>query len=332
MNRAAHRPTGSDGYRHEALIYGSDDELLEVAVPFLQAGTEAGQPTVLRLNPRQEALILDALDDRNGITTLPRVDPRSPVAALRSTHALVSELTAGGVRPLRMLGEIPHEPWPWWVRYEAAVNVVLGPLPAWGLCPYDTRATPPDVIADVERTHPLYATGDLRGAPNPRFEDPLAFLNRRDARPDALESSAPHAELTNPTPVAAGNLAGALAHTTALDADDTEGLRLAVTAVTANALKHGRPPIRVRVWVDVGGVVATVTDAGSGPRDPLSGILHDGTSPDESSSLYHVRDAVSDVAQFTSRDGFTVRLVQRPCSPPEGPARRSAGARNVPQA
>ena len=40
-------PPGGLGFRHEAALYGSDKELLAVAVPFLADGLAAGDPTIL---------------------------------------------------------------------------------------------------------------------------------------------------------------------------------------------------------------------------------------------------------------------------------------------
>jgi len=38
---------GHTGYYHEAVCYGSDDDLLAVTLPFLLGGVAAGEPTVV---------------------------------------------------------------------------------------------------------------------------------------------------------------------------------------------------------------------------------------------------------------------------------------------
>jgi hypothetical protein len=298
-----------DGFRHEALIYGSDEELLDVAVPFLGGGLEAGEPTLLRLPSRQQALVLDALDGAEGVTVLSQLGPLSPLSALRTTHTVIRRLAAEGCPRIRMLGDVPHQPWRGWVRYEAAVNRVLAPFPAWGLCPYDTRRTPANVIEDVERTHPIRSTRDLRGTHNAAFQDPLAVLEREAQRPDPAEHRRPEIELTDPSPATAGTAVGVLADAINLGPDAGDTLRLAVTAVVANARTHGRRPVVVRAWTGTHRVVATVSDAGPGPADLLHGVLATGEA-DDSSTLYHVREAVSEVSMFRAPAGFTVRLVQ----------------------
>ena len=41
---------------------------------------------------------------------------------------------------------------------------------------------------------------------------------------------------------------------------------MAVHEVVANGLRHGEPPVTVRVWFARGRVVCTVTDRGAGVR------------------------------------------------------------------
>lgn len=298
--------------RHEALIHGSDAELLDVAVPFLDGGAAAGEATLLALPRREEALVLRALADPDAVTLMNAVRLATPLAALRERHALTARLSAGGTRRVRMLGTSPREPWPAWARYEAAVNQVLGPLPLWALCPYDARTVAEHVIADVERTHPVRATADLRGAPVAAFEEPLGRLEQDARRLDPLQRATPDAELENPSPPTAGRVVGVLADATGLGFAERDAIRLAAAAIVANAADHGRPPVVVRVWAGPEGVVVTVSDAGPGPADLLAGVLPSASSPDDEGTLFQVREAVGEVALFRDAGGrFTVRLVQR---------------------
>jgi hypothetical protein len=297
------------GFGHEALVYGCDEELLETVVPFLMAGIEARAPTLVRLPPREEAIVLDALGGGDGITLLRAVQPESLLRALRDTHAVVSELASAG--SVRMLGAIPHDPWATWSRYEAAINVLYGPLPAHGVCPYDTRAVSSAVIDDVERTHPLLSSPTLQRTCYPRFEAPIAFLRRVESRPDPLEGGPPQVELVDPPPRVAGNTVAALADRTQLGIDDVDTIRLAVMAVVKNAWQHGRAPVLVRAWSAPDVVVAMVTDHGDGPADPLTGILPEGASIEDQRSLFHVREAITDLAMFDNGAGCSVRLVAR---------------------
>lgn len=301
----------SDSRRHEAWLYGSDDELLEVAIPFLRGGLDAGHPTLMCLPSDAQALVLHALgDDAARITTLDEPDAASPTALLRSRHAAIGALAASG--PVRMLGVVPRDPWAGCVWCEAAINAVLDGLDVWIVCPFDTRAMTAEQIADVEHTHPGRATRDLEGLAGATYVGAHAFVEQSDRLPDALEHGTPDLELVDPTRRDAAAQIDALGATTLMDRTDRDGLRLSVAALVANARAHGRAPIVVRAWAAPDRVVATVTDAGAGTEDVLRGVLADGPTDDDSSALFHVREATSALAMFRGAEGgFTVRLTQR---------------------
>jgi len=306
------QPRTRGGYRHEALTYGSEDELLATAVPFLRDGVAAGEPVLLRLEAPLRDAILDALgDDAGGVTVVPHAVPLTPLATLRTMHERLERLTAAAGARARLLGDVPHEPWPAWARYEAASNVLFDPLPVWAVCPYDVRETPAAVLADVERTHPALATTDLGGLRSPHFQDPLTFLEDHARRPERLPAAPPDTELVDPSPRWAGEIVAILAEDTLLEAPERDGLRLGTAAVVANAHEHGRPPVLVRVWTEPEQVTVTVADAGLGTDDLLRGVLPDGPSAEDCHSLFQVREAVDDVWLFWGPDGFTVRLAQR---------------------
>ena len=309
-------PTRHAGFRHLGVIYGADEELLAVALPFLRDGAAAGEPTLLAGNERQQRIVADELGDLPGITVLDQDPSDDALRSLRDSYALHTGLVRAGAAQIRVLGgPLPNGPWRDRPRYEAAINHFFSALPVWAICPYDTRDTPDDVLADVERTHP-YLT-DPRGhtSPSPSFEDPAAFLNQRArATADPLQDSTPDVELVDPSSAKAGHVVMVLAQATRLDHDSIEALRLSVGELVRNALVHGRRPVRVRVWTAADRVVVTVRDAGAGPADAFVGLLPRDPhgDPDDASTLHVIHQAVSEVSMFTTADGFTVRLVQRP--------------------
>ena len=91
---------------------------------------------------------------------------------------------------------------------EAAVNEAYAEFPIWGMCPYDTRITPPAVLADVAATHPHLADAhgghrrndDHRdataGATHPSRVEPLTARapSDRPHRPDTTRGQA-HADI-----------------------------------------------------------------------------------------------------------------------------------------
>jgi len=57
-----------------------------------------------------------------------------------------------------------------------------------------------------------------------------------------------------------------------LSDQDIDRLIFAVHEAVINALRHGRPPTVLRLWARPGRVTVTVTDAGPGPADSLTGL------------------------------------------------------------
>jgi anti-sigma regulatory factor (Ser/Thr protein kinase) len=50
-----------------------------------------------------------------------------------------------------------------------------------------------------------------------------------------------------------------------------EDFLLAVDEMTTNALRHGRPPVSLRLWANEERLVCTITDRGAGFEDPFIG-------------------------------------------------------------
>lgn len=308
-------PPRHAAFLHAGMIYSTDEELLAVALPFLRDGATAGDPTLLAGNERQQRTVRKELGAPPGITLPDQDHSADALRLLRDSYTLYSGLVRAGAAQIRVLGGLPNGPWGERVRYEAAINHFFSALPVWAICPYDTRDTPDEVLADVERSHSHLIGPNGHPSPSPRFEDPSALLNQRaTAQADPLQDLAPEVELVDPSPARASEAAMVLAETTGLDRDSIDALRLSVGELVGNAYMHGWRPVYVRVWSAADRVVATVHDAGAGPADPFVGLLpRDPLSePDDANLLHVIHQAVTEVSMFTAADGFTVRLVQRP--------------------
>lgn len=308
-------PTQHGRFYHAAAIYRADEELLAVALPFLRDGAAAGEPTLLAANEHEQRVVGDELGDLRGITLLDQDHSADALLLLRNSYALHTGLVRAGAAQIRVLGGLPNGPWRERVRYEAAMNHFFSALPVWAICPYDTRDTPDDVLADVERTHPHLTSPRGLTSPSPSFEDPAALLNQQASETaDPLQDFAPDVDLVDPSAARAGQVVMVLAQATRLDHDSIEALRLSVGQLVGNALVYGHRPVHVRVWSAADRVVVTVRDAGAGPADPFVGLLprDPHSDPDDANCLYVIHQAVTEVSMFTAADGFTVRLVQRP--------------------
>ncbi|HET6949344.1 MAG TPA: anti-sigma factor RsbA family regulatory protein [Acidimicrobiales bacterium] len=307
---------GHGRFVHEAAIYGSDDEFLAVVVPFVAAGIAAGEPTLLRVNRRQERMVLDMLPDESPLVLLAAEHGAytRPFAALRPYRDLFVDHMLAGASRVRVVGEVPHPGtggvWDGWARYEAVINHLYAPFAVWGLCPYDRRRTPRHVLADVERTHARFATPDGRHRVNAAYTDPLDFLSARAlAEVDPLEAAPPAVALRDPTSGDARQHVGGLAAAAGLGADTVHRLELAVSEAVTNAILHGRPPVDVRAWAAGSRVVVAVRDRGTGPGDPYAGYLPGISGGAGGYGMWIMNQAIARASFTTGPDGFTVRLV-----------------------
>lgn len=306
------------GHRHEALFYSSDDELLSAVVPFLEQGLEAAEPTLVVINDRAARLLRAAVGSPELIFVGSRDPVRDPASRIAHHRDAVAGHVAGGARGVRVVGEVPHtghgSPWEWWARYEAAINHAYAELPLWNLCPYDLRITPDPVVEDVARTHPWLTADDGSHASNPRFEDPRAFLKGRPApAADPVETASdPWCDLRDPTPAQARGAVRSCAALLPPSAFDLDDVVMCVNEAVTNAVLHGRPPTRMRLWPTARRLVVAVTDQGQGPADPFVGLLPARDHPAPGSAglgLWMAHRLCSHVTLDSAGGGFTLRMV-----------------------
>lgn len=298
------------GFYHQTALYGSDDDFLTIAVPFLEGGLRAGQPTVIACAEKNTTLLRDALGHDAAITYLPGADQYArPADAIANYRDLFGGLARAGATQIRTIGDVPHPgfgvPWDWWGRYENAVNQIYAEFPLWGLCPYDTRITPAEVLADVARTHEYIATASGEHLPNPDFGNgvPLSRLV-----PDVLEQDAPLVTLVDPTPAAVREAVNAVIMRTSLSEDDAHDVVYAASEIVTNGLSHGVAPVRFRLWADTSRVVVTVTDGGTGPVDPLAGLVPTTATRSAGLGLWILHRTCDYVSMGRDDEGFTVRV------------------------
>lgn len=308
---------GRAGHLHEAAVYRSDDELLSVLIPFLRQGLDAGDPVFVCLTPQRAELLRTAFADPDSVIFLDHCTGyRNPATAVKYFRELVDQHVRHGASKVRLAGELDEPgsatPWGPWARYEAAVNHLLDDLPLWSLCMYDGRTTPATVLDDVLRTHPWLALPGGRHVPSTAFTDPPAFLSAHVPAPGepGLRSKAPAVTLRATHPEQAREAAREAGRQAGLGETRLGELVLAVSESVTNALHHGRPPVWLRLWPEHRRVVATVTDAGEGPKDPYAGLTPLGPNrADGGLGLWIVHQVCDYVAMRRHEDGYTIVLV-----------------------
>jgi anti-sigma regulatory factor (Ser/Thr protein kinase) len=303
---------GQVGHFHEAGFYASDAEFAALIVPFVEEGLAAGEPVIIGYDERKAGLLGSWLSDPSAVEFVGDANLYvTPTRAIAAYRRLFEFHVTAGAGQIRVAGDVPHpgngRRFEGWDRYEWAVNSVWQDLPVWGLCLYDTTATPQPVLDVVERTHPRFVSPSGQRRASPRYQDVLAF-ECIPAPPDPLEATTPMVELTDRAVADVRHAItqigrGRLADTTLAD------LTLGTSEAAGNALLYGRRPVTVRIWAAQERVVVRVHDTGPGPADPLAGLV---PAPPGTSSpglgLWVIHQLDIDVALIHAGDGFTVRL------------------------
>ncbi|HEY6637638.1 MAG TPA: sensor histidine kinase [Solirubrobacterales bacterium] len=272
-------PVPGRGLAHRALIYGSDREFMDVALPFVESGLRSGQPTLVTVQDRHCKNLGDALGGTAaGLTLCPAEDWYETSARTRDKFARwVAEHAWIGGR-----GRLIAEP-PWalgheaqvrdWARHESVINIAFEGQPLTLICPYDARALPEEILRHARGTHPEIVDGDGVSV-SPSYEDPTDFCRRMDSAVEA-QRGAPALELSFGLEVLpeVRRTVRSFAQEAGMVDWRAEELVLAVNEIATNAVVHGRPPATARVWHADDEIVVEVADGGDGIHDALAGQL-----------------------------------------------------------
>jgi anti-sigma regulatory factor (Ser/Thr protein kinase) len=306
-------------YVHDALLYDDRAQLVDVAVPFLLEGLEAGDAAVIAAGAPTSTALRDALDGDPRVHILERGDvyrARTPTA-ITTFRRVADERSAGGARRVRVIGEVDfgstERDWLEWMRYESVINKALADWPLWGLCVFDTQTLPDPVLDSALRTHTTVVTPAGR-SPNPSFVPPAEYLTRLPVPVEPLEASPPRlwardvADYIGLRHAVAAELA-----TVDAPRDLIEDYLLAVDEMTSNAVRHGKPPVSLRLWVGDDRIVCSIDDRGDGLTDPFAGYgpAHGEDLSRGGMGLWLARQLCDHVDLSTSDEGARVRLTVR---------------------
>jgi anti-sigma regulatory factor (Ser/Thr protein kinase) len=314
--RAEQYPATPRVYQHDLALYDSPDELVAVAAPFLRAGLAAGEAAVIATADASARLLVDALGDDEGVVVLQRhgvYRARTP-SAITAFRQLAQERIGAGYPRLRVVGETDFGPasrdWLEWQRYEAVINDALNVHPLWGLCVYDTGRLPDQVVEAGLQTHPHLVTAQGRH-PNPDYQEPADFLRSLPVPVEPLEATEPLLQVDDVSDfIGLRHAVGA--RLAALDGspDLVEDLHLAIDEMASNAVRHGGPPVQLRLWASGDRVVCRISDRGPGMDDPFAGYgpAHGADLSQGGMGLWLARQLCDHVDVIDDGAGLTVRL------------------------
>ena len=310
ISREAH-----EGFVHEAVFYQSPQEIVDATAPLLRDALSRGEEVALVCSDENDRAILEALGHDERIVVLPRPQIyQKALSAVAYFRDLVHERVAAGDPRICILGEVDFgtdgRALDEWRRYEALLNHALSPFPLWSLCAYDARNLSDSVLATAELTHPYVRRNGVQ-APNPVHVDPAELMRLSDAEGTLVPELEP--AMTIPDVLSLSELHGALTAILAaegMNKEQVEDVVLAVHEVAINGVRHGEPPVTLRVWLAPGRVVCTVTDRGSGFDDPFAGYVRGGGEelPEGRFGLWLTRPLCDEVVTSRTPEGFTTRL------------------------
>ncbi len=264
------------GFWHEALFYDGDDEFVEHAAAFIDDGMRADEPVlVVAVRPKMEQLRARIGADAQGVAYADMDDVgHNPACIIPAWRRFLAD--HGGNGPVRGIGEPIHAGRSGDELVECHVHdALLNPAfddvtrDFWLLCPYDTSALAPDVIATARNTHPYVA--NAHGAcVNGAFDehtcsDAVLELPLSRVPANAMSHAFAGEDLSD-----VRRAAGAFAERAGLARERVGDFVLGVHEVAANSVCHGPGHGVLSLWAQPDRLMAQIDDAG-GFVDPLVG-------------------------------------------------------------
>jgi anti-sigma regulatory factor (Ser/Thr protein kinase) len=304
------------GFRHDAVLYDSVDELADIAAPFLLEGLAAGDGAVIAASPKATAALREAVGNHPLVLVLERhalYRARTPTA-IKTFRGLAEQARPG--RRVRVVGEVDFgttdADWVEWQRYEAVINAAFASSPLWGVCAFSPDLPEP-LLTTARHTHPQLLSGAGR-VPNAEYVDPAAYLAGLPVPDEPLERTPPSLALDDVTDFI-GLRHAIRTHLAAVAGpeDLLEDFQLAVDEMASNAVRHGSRPVSLRLWTAPGTLVCSIGDAGAGPSDPFAGYgpAHGEDLSAGGMGLWLARQLCDHVALRRDERGSSVRLTTR---------------------
>ena len=302
---------GSAGLSHEALVYTSDQEFVDGALPVLCQGLDRGEPVLAAVSPARAKLLQDVLGDQG----------RGVRYADSEVWCLIPGWTLGSLnRYLRRdrsgarLWVLAEPLWEAggrlraaeWGRMESVLNVAFAGAAASLVCAYDASALDPATVAAAHATHPaLTSGGHSRTSPGyvPPAEYAAASAPPIPSPPEGAESLAFDVEALG----AVRRWAQSWADREHLGEDTARDLLIAVHEIVSNAVEHGGGSGTVRFWAGPESLFCEV----SSPRrltQPFPGYLPPGLGQARGRGLWMARQICTQVDVRSGARGVDVRL------------------------
>jgi anti-sigma regulatory factor (Ser/Thr protein kinase) len=309
---AAEPPVTAGAFRHVGFFYRTAAEYADTMAGFLAGGLAAGEPAFAALPPDKVSLIAAALGadaarvefadmteiGRNPAWIIPRVEAFAGQHAGRRVRYVGEPISAA-----RSPAELREA-----TKHEALISLAFAGADAEILCPYDTAAVGPAVLADARRTHPLLLS-DGRSGTSPEYAVPLhlpSSCSRPLPAPPYIAMS--YTYRTDLSRVRA--LVLKHAKEAGLPDARANDLVLAVSEAAANTLRHTRSSGTLTIWNRVDEIICEIHDEGV-ITDPLAGRRRPPPDALGGHGLWLVHQVCDLVELRSDSTGTTIRMHMR---------------------
>lgn len=263
----------SGGFVHPAVFYASDEEYLELLVPFVLDGLERGRPVAAAVPGDRLRLLRHGLGQAAGEVLLidMEVEGRNPGRIIPGVLRRFADRHPG--QHVHIIGEPvwagrTEVEYPACAQHEALINLAFADRDATIACPYDTTALDDRVLADALASHP--SVWETTGRHDSDHYAPDAVISRYNQPLDTAADAATLRVTTTAGIRRARHFATEWAHRLGLPAERTADLALITTELVVNSLRHTSGSCLLGIWRDGTHLVCAVQDEGR-LDDPLAG-------------------------------------------------------------
>ena len=303
-------------FRHEALFYASEEELLAGTGAFVRDGLESDEPVLVMLSsPKIEALRseLGAAAERVQFTDIATIGG-NPARIIPALRAFLAE-HSGRCRGLRaicelVLSKLSAVELVECQRHESLINAALADSPGFRLlCLYDTGALDEDVLDEARRSHPFLTSNGTQGESTDyrALDEASAWFAEPLPQPPTQRESWVFQAVTL---AALRRLLLRRAELAGCSSEGAEDLVMAVNEVATNSVVHGGGGGILRMWSEGDALVCEVGDRGF-IDDPLIGQEPPEPSRGDRCGLWLANQLCDLVQVRSSAGGSTVRLYKR---------------------
>lgn len=300
---------------HAAAVYESEQSLRAKGAPFLRAGLDRGDVILAMVPPSVEEVLRSALGSGGD-----RVQWQKPGLSHRRLGEVFEEFRgflaarhAAG-ESARLLTENDLDGGPdrlaAYLRFEAVSTEVFRPYGQPWVCLYDRRRHPDEMLAHVGEVHPeVMADGGWPLRSTSYIDPPVYLASHAGPLAPVPEPVELDIELTSAEELSAlRHRLRTCAASEYMGPNDVDLMLVAVGEVVANALQHGRPPCRIRVWQSGWVVYVRVDDHGHGLGLATAGYRRPATPSTGGVGLWMARQLTDVVHTQASAAGTTVEL------------------------